>query len=114
MTENDIDAILAARIKDCVAGRSLSDGFAGRLRQSIHQARRRFRVRLFAVAVLVVASAALTVALVGRREQCHSCEASLIATQGSRGDENVSGWMLLSMFRDLFRRNRTSKRKEDE
>jgi hypothetical protein len=39
---------------------------------------------------------------------------SIIATQGHRGEEKVSGWMLLSVFRDLFRRNRTIKRKEAE
>ena len=114
MTENDMDAILAARIKGCVARKLLPDGFADRFRQSIHRSRRRFRMRLVVVIVLVAASVAFTVGLVGRKEQCRSCEASLIATQGNRGEEKVSGWMLLSMFRDLFRRNRTTKRKEDE
>lgn len=114
MTENDMDDILAARIKGCVAGKSLPDGFADRFRQSIRQARRRSLVRLVVIIVLVAASVAFTVGLVGRKEQCRSCEASLIATQGNRGEEKVSGWMLLSMFRDLFRRNRTTKRKEDE
>ena len=114
MTEDDIDRVLSAQVKACVSERQLPDGLAERLRLSVRRSRRRFRIRLLALAALVAASAVLTIGLMGRTAPCGAAEASIIATQGHRGEDKVSGWMLLSIFRDLFRRNRTIKRKEEE
>ena len=74
----------------------------------------RFRIRLLALAALVAAASALTVGLMGRTAPSDAGCASIIATQGHRGDEKISGWMLLSVFRDIFRRNKANKRKEEE
>ncbi len=114
MTENDIDRNLSSQVKACVAEIQLPDGFAERLRLSVHRSQRMFRIRILAVTAVAAATAVLAVVLMARTEPHGDRGASIVATHGNRGDERVSGWMLLSVFRDLFRRNRTSKRKEDE
>ena len=114
MTENDIDPALSAKVKAYASGYRLPDGFAERLQVSVRRSQLRFRIRLLALAALVAAASALTVGLMGRTAPRDAGCASIIATQGHRGEEKISGWMLLSVFRDIFRRNKANKRKEEE
>lgn len=107
----ELDAVLSARVKACVASRCPSTDLSNRLRRSIHRAQRAFWIRLTALAVLVVTAAAFMVGLVGRDEVCERQEAALIAADGHADREKVSGWMVLGLFRDIFRKN--NKRKEE-
>ena len=113
MMEDDFDALLAAKVKGCVSGKMIPDSMRDRLVRSVRRSRC-VRIRIAAVIAVVIASALLTVGLMGRTASHGDGEVSIIATQGHRGEDKVSGWMLLSVFRDLFRRNRTNKRKEEE
>ena len=113
MTEDDFDAFLAAKVKSCVSGKTIPVSMCDRLVRSVRRSRC-VRIRIAAVIAVVVASALLTIGLMGRTAPGGDGEASIIATQGHRGEDKVSGWMLLSVFRDLFRRNRTNKRKEED
>ncbi len=111
MGNPELDAVLSARVKACVASRCPSTDLANRLRCSVHRAQRTFWIRLTALAVLVVTAAVLMVGLVGRDETCEHQEAALIAADGNADREKVSGWMVLGLFRDIFRKN--NKRKEE-
>lgn len=114
MTEHELDAMLSAKVKGCVAERCLPDGFGDRLRCSVEHSRRRFAARLAAVVAVVVATATLTVGLVGRKPASTPAVTSISAIEDAGKEADVSGWMLLSMFRDIFRKNRTIKRKEED
>lgn len=114
MTERELDAMLSARVKGCVADGRLPEGFADRLRCSVRHSRRAFAVRLAAVIGVVAATATLTVGLVGRKPMPAHPATSISAIDDTGKDEKVSGWMLLGMFRDIFRKNRTTKRKEED
>lgn len=111
MGNPELDAVLSARVKACVASRHPSTDLADRLRCSIHQSQRAFRLRLAALAVLVVTAAMLMVGLVNRDEACTEKEAVLIAADGHSDGEKASGWMFLGLFRDIFKKN--NKRKEE-
>lgn len=111
MGNPELDAVLSARVKACVASRHPSTDLTDRLRCSIHQSQRAFRLRLAALAVLVVTAAMLMVGLVGRDEVCAQKESALIAADGHADKEKVSGWMVLGLFRDIFKKN--NKRKEE-
>lgn len=114
MTEHELDAMLSAKVKGCVAQRSLPDDFGDRLRCSVQHSRRAFTARLAAVVGVVVATATLTVGLVGRKSAPPPADTSISAVEDAGKEANVSGWMLLSMFRDIFRKNKTLKRKEED
>jgi len=111
MENPELEAVLSARVKACVASRHPSTDLADRLRCSIHQSQRAFRLRLTALVVLVVTATMLMVGLVGRDEVCAQKESVLIAVDGHADREKVSGWMVLGLFRDIFKKN--NKRKEE-
>ena len=109
MGNPELDAVLSARVKACVASMHPSTDLADRLRCSIHQSQRAFRLRLAALVVLVVTATMLMVGLVGRDEACTEKESALISADGHA--DKVSGWMVLGLFRDIFKKN--NKRKEE-
>ena len=111
MGNPDLEAVLSARVKACVASRHPSTDLAERLRCSIHRSQRIFRLRLTALFVLVVTATMLMVGLAGRDEACTQKETSLIAADCHTDGEKVSGWMFLGLFRDIFKKN--NKRKEE-
>ncbi|MDE3275579.1 MAG: hypothetical protein PUJ80_06100 [Verrucomicrobiota bacterium] len=41
-------------------------------------------------------------------------EAQLVAAHPTNRQDQVSGWMLLGVFRECFKRMKTSKKKEEE
>ena len=114
MTEEKIDRILTAWAKDYVAGKSLPGGFSERLCLSVRRSRRAFRVRLTILIVLIVATVTLVIGMNGRTTPPTDRKATLIAANGAAKEECVTGWALLSMFRECFRRGKSGKKKEDE
>ncbi len=114
MTEENVDSVLAAWARDYVAGKSLPEGFSERLRHSVRRSRRVFRVRLTILIVLIAVTVTLAIGMTGRTMPPPDRKASLIATNGAAKEECVTGWALLSMFRECFRRGKSGKKKEDE
>ena len=114
MTEENVDRILAAWAKDYAAEKSLPEGFSERLRLSIRRSRRTFRVRLTMLIALIAATVTLVIGMTGRTPPPTDRQAALIATNGAAKEECVTGWALLSMFRECFRRGKSGKKKEDE
>lgn len=89
--------------------------FADRLIARIRARRRRERRAkvLAAIAVLIVGA----LACVGFWEPEPAkvaTEAQLVAAHPTNRQEQVSGWMLLGVFRECFKRMKTSKKKEEE
>ena len=113
MTETELEAMLSARVKECVASRYHSADLANRLLTSVRHSRRTFQIRLMALVAVVVVTAMLMVGLTGRKKQTAHGEAALIAAQEDSGGEKVSGWMFLGIFRDIFKKNKVNKRREE-
>ena len=114
MTEENVDRILTAWAKDYAAEKSLPEGFSERLRLSIRRSRRTFRVRLTMLIVLIATAVTLIIGMTGRTTPPTDRKATLIATNGATKEECVTGWALLSMFREWFHRGKSGKKKEDE
>lgn len=113
MRETELESMLSARVKGCVASRCHSSDLADRLRISVRHSRRAFQIRLTALVAVVVVTAMLMVGLTGRKEQSAQGEAALVAAQENSGGEKVSGWMFLGIFRDIFKKNKVNKRREE-
>ena len=114
MTEENVDRILTAWSRDYVAGKSLPEGFSERLRHSVRRSRRVFRVRLTILIVLIAATVTLVIGMTGRTTPPTDRRAALIAANDGAKEECATGWALLSMFRECFRRSKSGKKKEDE
>ena len=114
MTEENVDRILTAWARDYATGKSLPEGFSDRLRLSVRRARQAFRVRLTILIVLIATTVTLVICMTGRTTPPTDRKAVLIATNGDAKNECVTGWALLSMFRECFRRGKSGKKKEEE
>ena len=98
--------------------RHLPADFADRLVAHVRRRRRRERrLALFVVlALLVAASTALMGFLAAPAEMKDPGETRLIAARSGLPKEQVSGWMILGVFRECFecfRKNKPNKRKEE-
>ena len=114
MTEEKVDRVLTAWARDYVAGKSLPECFSERLRLSVRRSRRAFKVRLAILIALIAATVTLAIGMTGRTTPPSDRNAALIAANGAAKEECVTGWALLSMFRECFRRGKSGKKKEDE
>ena len=114
MTEEKVDRVLTAWARAYVAGKSLPKGFSERLRLSVRRSRRAFRVRLTILIALIATTVTLVIGMTGRTPPPTDRKAALIATNSNTKEECVTGWALLSMFRECFRRGKSGKKKEDE
>jgi len=114
MTEEKVDRILTAWARNYVAGKSLPEGFSDKLQLSVRRSRRAFKVRLTILIALIAATVTLSISMTGRTTPPSDRKAALIATNGDAEKERVTGWALLSMFRECFRRGKSGKKKEDE
>ena len=114
MTEEKVDRVLTAWARNYVAEKSLPEGFSDRLRHSVRRSRRAFRVRLTILIALIAATVTLVIGMTGRTTPPSDRKAALIVRKGDTEKECVTGWALLSMFRECFRRGKSGKKKEDE
>ena len=114
MTEENVERVLTAWAKDYVVGKSLPEGFSERLCLSVRRSRRAFRVRLTILIALIAATVTLVIGMTGRTTHPSDKKATLISANGDAKEECVTGWALLSMFRECFRRGKFGKKKEDE
>ena len=114
MTEENVDRALTEWARDYVAEKSLPEGFSERLRLSVRRSRRAFRVRLTLLIALIAATVTLAVGLTCRTTPPSDRKAALVAATEDASKECVTGWALLSMFRECFRRGRSGKKKEEE
>ena len=114
MTEENVDRVLTAWARDYVARKSLPEWFPERLRLSVRRSRRAFKVRLTILIALIAATVTLAIGMTGRTTPPSDRKASFIAVNCVVKVKCVTGWTLLSMFRECFRRGKSGKKKEDE
>ena len=98
--------------------RHLPADFADRLIAHVHRRQRRERrlTLLVILAALIVASSALMGFLAAPDGAKDPGEARLIAARTEKPHEQISGWMILGVFRECFecfKKNKPNKRKEE-
>ena len=114
MTEENVDRMLTAWARDYTAGKILPEGFSDRLRLSIRRSRRAFRVRLTILIALIATTIMVAIGVTGHTTTRSDRKATIMAANGDAQEECVTGWALLSMIRECFRRGKSGKKKEDE
>lgn len=114
MGEYELERELSRKLTESVCGHVLSSSFCGRLQASVRRMRRRWLMKVSAaVLAVVVACLAMVGFMDGRRPQ-DVRESALIATETHHSDTNLSKLAFLGFFRECFKRNKATKRKEDE
>ena len=114
MNENDIERAISCKLMECVGCRRLSDGFCGRLQASVRRMRRRWLMKVSAAVFVIVIVCLAAVGFVDGRRPQDVRESALIATETHHSDTNLSKLAFLGFFRECFKRNKATKRKEEE
>lgn len=113
MNENELELLLSSKIKSCVDGRHLPDGFAERMVAEVRRAKRAFRFRVVTLSAVVIALSSILMGFLTELPRQETKEPSLIAAHEGGTKEKISGWVLLGFFKECFKRVRTNKRKEE-
>ena len=79
----------------------------------IRRSRRALRIRVVSASVIVIVLCSVVMGLLAESPGRGPKETALVAAREGGTKEKVSGWMLLGVFRECFKRSRTSKRKEE-
>ena len=114
MDENDIKHILSLKLSESMGERRLSDGFCGRLQASVRRMRRQWLLKVSAAVLAVVVACLAAVGFVDGRHPLDVREPALIAAETHHSDTNLSKLAFLGFFRECFKRNKVTKRKEEE
>ena len=113
MNEKELELLLSSKMKSCVAGKRLSDGFAERMVSEVRRSKRMRRFRVVTVSVLVIVLSSALMGLLAESPNKWPKETALVAAHKNAAKEKVSPWMLIGFFKECFKRNRTNKRKEE-
>lgn len=113
MNEKELELLLSSKVKSCVAGKRLSDGFAERMVSEVRRSKRMRRFRVVTVSVLVIVLSSALMGLLAETPNKGPKETALVAAHENAAKEKVSPWMLIGFFKECFKRNRTNKRKEE-
>ena len=113
MNEEELELLLSSKMKSCVAGRRLSDGFAERMVSEVRRSKRMRRFRVVTLSVLVIVLSSALMGLLAETPNKGPKETALVAAHESAAKEKVSPWMLIGFFKECIKRNRTNKRKEE-
>ena len=114
MDENDMKSVISRKLMECVGGKRLSNGFCGRLQASVRRMRRRWLMKVSAAVLAVVIACLAAVGFMDGVKPQVAQEPVLIASKTHSSETNLSKLAFLGFFRECFKRNKSSKRKEDE
>ena len=114
MNENCLNDVLSRKLAESVGGRCLSKEFCGRLQASVRRMRRRWLMKVSAAVLAVVVACLAAVGFVDGRHPQDVRESALIAAETHHSDTNLSKLVFLGFFRECFKRNKVTKRKEEE
>ena len=114
MSENDIENVISRKLMECAGGKRLSNGFCGRLQASVRRMRRRWLMKVSAAVLATVVACLAAVGFMDGQKPQSSLGPMLIATETRHSETNLSKLAFLGFFRECFKRNKNSKRKEDE
>ncbi len=112
---DEIDRLLKEKLGDGAKALRLPDGCAMRLVGSVRQRRRRTRMRWTLACVLLVTGLFALCGLFRSSERVTNAPAMLVANDNTKPAQEVnSGWAVLGIFSECFRRGKTGKRKDEE
>ena len=114
MNENDIKHIVSLKLSESIGKRALSSDFCGRLQASVRRMRHRLVMKVIAAILAVIAAVSVSVGFMDAKNSPEVREPSLIAAETHHTETNLSKLAFLGFFRECFKRNKTTKRKEDE
>ena len=114
MTEYELECALSCKLLESVGNRRLSDGFCGRLQASLRRLHRRWLMKISAAVLAAVVACLAAVGFMDGRHPQAVRESALIASETHHSETNLSKLAFLGFFRECFKRNKSSKRKEDE
>ena len=114
MSENDIENVISRKLMECAGGKRLSNGFCGRLQASVRRMRRRWLMKVSAAVLATVVACLAAVGFMDGRCLQEVRESALIASETHHSETNLSKLAFLGFFRECFKRNKATKRKEDE
>ena len=114
MNENDIKQIVSLKLSESLGERRLSNGFCGRLQASVRQMRRQWLMKVSAAVFAVVIACLAAVGFMDGQRPQEVRESALVASETHHSETNLSKLAFLGFFRECFKRNKTTKRKEDE
>ena len=114
MDENDIKHIVSLKLSESLGERRLPSGFCGRLQASVRRMRRRWLMEVSAAVFAVVIACLAAVGFMDGRRPQEVHEPALVASETHHSETNLSKLAFLGFFRECFKRNKTTKRKEDE
>ena len=114
MDENDIKQVVSLKLQESLGGRRLSSGFCGRLQHSVRRMRRRWLMKVSAAVLAVVIACLAAVGFMDVAKPQEVRESALIASGTRHSETNLSKLAFLGFFRECFKRNKATKRKEEE
>ena len=114
MNEYELERALSCKLLESIGNRRLSDGFCGRLQASVRRMRRRWLMKVSAAVLAVVIACLAAVGFMDGRRPQEVRESALIAVETHHSDTNLSKLAFLGFFRECFKRNKATKRKEEE
>lgn len=113
MMNDRVDVVFTRRIQTCAADRHLPSDFSDRLVTSLRRRRRLRRVKVVSLILALTLLGGFFGYFTTERPDCPQ-EAALVAADQPRKEAQSAGWMLLGFFKECFRRNKVTKRKEEE
>ena len=114
MNEYELERVLSRKLTESIGWYMLPSSFCGRLQASVRRMRRRRLMKVSAAVVAVVIACLAAVGFMDGRRPQKVCESALIASETHHSETNLSKLAFLGFFRECFKRNKNSKRKEDE
>ena len=114
MDENDIERAISRKLMECVGCRRLSDGFCGRLQASVRRMRRLWLMKVSAAVFAVVVACLAAVGFMDGVKPQATQKSALIASETHHSETNLSKLAFLGFFRECFKRNKATKRKEEK
>ena len=114
MTETDLKDAILSKLREGSHNYRLSPGFCGRLRASVRRMRRRWLMKVSAAVLAAVVACLAAVGFMDGQKPQTVRESALIASETHHSETNLSKLAFLGFFRECFKRNKNSKRKEDE
>ena len=113
MNEKELELLLSSKMKSCVAGRHLSDGFVERMVLEVRRSKRVRRFRTVMVSVLVIILSSVLMGRLAESPNKRPNKTALVAADENAAKERVSPWLLIGFFKECFKRSRSNKRKEE-
>ena len=114
MSEYELERALSHKLSESLGNCALSSDFCGRLQASVRRMRRRWLMKVSAAVFVIVIVCLAAVGFVDGVKPQATQKSALIASETHHSETNLSKLAFLGFFRECFKRNKATKRKEEE